>query len=588
MLAAGFLAAACGGSNVNNASPRVSTVPPQSTTGAAAFSLDLANYVSDREGATLTYTVTAGGGAFAGSVYSNTFPTMGEYTVEFTVADGLKTSTGSFTVAVTAANLAVVREDQSGILLLDTRSNQFVRVSGASAAPVFVAGLGDGRLVHGRQGGAGDQLHVFDPLTRTDTQLSAAATGDVQFEAKTSDNRIVYAVVGATDSTLHLFNPRTGVDRTIAAGASIDAIVNAQDLVFYEVGVGGQTDVYLYDSDDDAAQAVGTAATSEQLVGLLPNGGIVMSRIGAGGETDLFYFKRDVGLVEIGSDLPAIASANKTFHAAGTTSQVVFTAASGLTSEIHVWRPTNGQTTNLSAIVGAGAFDLFQAIGAGNEVVWNRVVSGAEADAYFHDLDSATTATIRNAADISQVLGLTGDGTTNWAIVRPSGATSNLLAVSLVPAPATQTLAGGGAMNAAIGTLANGDAVGARTDGTALSLFDVSAGTWSTPVAGAGLAFAGDGLDAGDFVFAATVGGQTDLSMWDASANTAVVVSNTAGNDQFQARTASGTLLFTRVTAVGAADLFAWNGTSATRLTDVDEAGLRHAYQVLGSYAGSR
>jgi hypothetical protein len=275
------------------------------------------------------------------------------------------------------------------------------------------------------------------------------------------------------------------------------------------------------------------------------------------------------------------------FNAGGTASQVVFTAT-GSDRAVYSWNPSNGQTTNLSAAIAGTAFDLFAAIGAGNEVVFQRVVSGSEVDAYFYDLDSAVSGTVRNAADVSEVLGVSGDGTTNWAFVRPSGATSSLLAVSLIATPATQTWAAGGATDASVGTIANGDVVGRRSDGTALNVFDVSAGTWGTAITGTGLAFAGDGLDAGDFVYSLTASSQTDLSMWDASAATSVAISNTAGNDVFQLRTDDNTILFTHVVAPNTnADLFVWNGTTATRLTNIDEAGL-HDHTVLGKYTGAR
>ncbi|MBL8754701.1 MAG: hypothetical protein JNK15_15460 [Planctomycetes bacterium] len=582
--------AACGGgSSVSNASPRVSEVPQQSTTGAATFTFDLDDYVSDREGAAMTYAVTSGGGSFAGSVYSNTFDTMGVYTVEFTVTDGTKVTTGSFEVKVTAATFAVVREDQSGLLLLDARTNGIVRVAGSVAVPTFVTGLADGRLVYGKQGAAGDQLWVFDPLTRVTTQLAADAAGDLVYEAKTSTGRILFTEVGTTETTLHLWNPATGLDREIAVGANIDAFVNSADLVFYEVDVAGQADVYAYDIEDDAATAVGSASTAEQVVATLPNGGIVMSRVGGGGETDLFYWKQDVGLVEIGSDQTAIATWNKTWRANGTSSQVVFSAESGAVSEIFAWNPTNGQTTNVSGTVSTGAYDVFAAIGTGNEVVWNRVVSGSEADAYFYDLDAAVGATLRNAADISQVVAVSGDGSTSYAFIRPSGTTSSMLAVSLVGTPATATYAAGGAVSTTVGAVANGDVVAQRTDGTALNVFDVSVGTWGTAITGTGLAFAGDGIDAGDFVYTLTASSQTDLSMWDASGTTSVVVSDTTGNDVFQASTANDRILFTRVVAGNTtADLFTWDGATATRLTQADEANLLHDHTVLGSYTGSR
>jgi hypothetical protein len=83
---------------------------------------------------------------------------MGDFTVAFTVTDGEKTSTGSFVVRVTSANLAVVREDNSGLLLLDSATNAFVRVTGASVPPTLAAGLADGRLVYQLAGPTGLQL----------------------------------------------------------------------------------------------------------------------------------------------------------------------------------------------------------------------------------------------------------------------------------------------------------------------------------------------------------------------------------------------------------------------------------------------
>jgi hypothetical protein len=588
-VAAAALAAACGGSNVSNASPRVTEVPLQSTAGTASFALDLGGYVSDREGAPLTYAVSSGGGSFNGSVYSHRFDTMGRYPVAFTVSDGDKTSTGTFTVEVTAANLVVVREDASGLLLLDTRTNAFVRVAGATTTPSFATGLADGRLVYGLASPGGGDLKVFDPLTRQTAELAAGEDGAVTFQAETSDGRVLFTAGDATEVTLSMFNPRTGLQLPIAIGQLPAVRVNAQDLVFYEAVVNGQTDVWLYDTEDNEAQVVADAATAETIAAVLPNGGVVIARVGGGGETDLFYFERGFGLVEIGTDVPSIATADKGYAGCSTDSKVVFGATAGAVRDLYSWNPADGQTTSLSAAFGAGAFDVFAAIGGGNEVVWNRVVSGSEADVYCYDLDSGVSATVRNAADIGEVLGVSGDGTTAWAFVRPSGTPSSLLAVSLVGTPSTQTWAAGGAVASTLGRVANGDVVAVRTDGTALARFDVSAGTWGTPITGTGLAFGGDGLDAGDFVYALTASSQTDLSMWDESATASVVVSDTAGNDAYQVRTADGTVLFTRVVAGNTtADLFVWDGATATRLTQADAASLLHDHTVLGRYEASR
>jgi hypothetical protein len=68
-----------------------------------------------------------------------------------------------------------------------------------------------------------------------------------------------------------------------------------------------------------------------------------------------------------------------------------------------------------------------------------------------------------------------------------------------------------------------------------------------------------------------------------------VVVSNTAGDDTYGMLTANSTILFTRVISGETnTDLFVWNGTAATQLTDEDGAGMRHDHEVLGKYAGSR
>lgn len=583
--------AACGSSHGDNAAPRLSTVPAQSTSGDAPFSIDLASYVTDREAGTLTYTVSTGGGSFAGSIYTNTFDTMGDHTVEFSVTDGAKTTNGTFVVRVTEANFAVVREDNSGLLLLDTRTNSARRVAGSVATPSLAAGLSTGRLAYQLAAPGGAQLWIHDPLTRTSTRLAPNGAGDVTYRAKTSDGKVVYSVGAGNALSVWLYNPTTGVTRDLSQGSlsTLTVLVNSSDLVFYEIDVNGQADIYAYEPSTDDVFAVGTATTDEQLLAVTANGGVVFSRIGSGGEHDLFYYRTNTGLVEVGSDVTGIATWDKTWNAVGSASQVVFSAVSGSVSEIYAWNPANGQTANLSASVSTGAFDVFAAMGAGNEVVWNRVVSGSEADAYFYDVDAAAVGTVRNGSDISEVLGVAGDGTTAYAFVRPSGTTSSVLAVSLVASPATATWAASGTVATTLGVLANGDVVARRSDGTRLALFDASAGTWGTPITGTGLAFAGAGLDTGDFVYTSTVSSQVDLSMWDASAGNSVVVSDTVGDDTFQAATLDGTILFTRV-ASGRTnqELFAWNGTTETQLTDVDGAGLRHDHTVLGSYVGAR
>ncbi|MCB9886424.1 MAG: hypothetical protein H6838_13090, partial [Planctomycetes bacterium] len=473
VLSIAFALAACsGGGNTSNASPRITTIPAQTTTG-GTFTLDLADYVSDREGASVTYAVISGGGSFAGSVYSNAFDTMGTHSVEFTATDGSKTTTGTFEVRVTAANLVVVKEDNSGLLLLDSTSNSFVRVTGSTAAPTFAAGLGDGRLVY--QLGNPYQLWLFDPMTRRATRLGANSTGAVTYRGTTSDDKIVYTDGPSTAMTLYFHNPTSGLAREIAQGAlsTLDVLVDSDDMVFYEIGVNGQGDVYYYDPSEDDSYAVGTAVTDEQIAAVLPGGGVVFTRVGTGGEHDLFCFRVGTGLVEIGADVAALDTRNKTFCAVGNNGEVVFTALNGADEELWFWNPSNGQTTAIET----GVSVAVDGVGAGNEVVYRIVVSGSEHDISFYDLDDATTAVVRDASDLGSVLAIVDGGSTRWAIVQGSGATSSVLAVSLVSSPSTQTYAAGGAAELG-GVLANDDVVAQRTDGTALNVFDASAGTW--------------------------------------------------------------------------------------------------------------
>ncbi|MBZ0153936.1 MAG: hypothetical protein K8J09_20615, partial [Planctomycetes bacterium] len=408
---ASLAAVACSGSNSTNAAPRLAEVPQQSVLGGQTFTLDLADYVTDREGATLTYAVSSGGGTFAGSSYSNAFDTMGLYTVEYTVSDGDKTTPGTFVVAVTSANLVVVGEDGSGLLLLDSATNAFVRVAGSAAAPGFDTGLADGRTVY-HLGGASPQVWVFDPMTRGNTRLGAAAGGSASYAAKTSDGKVLVLAGASNQKHLYLYNPISGLQRDIAQDLLDDAtvLVNSGDLVCYEMNVNGQTDIYAYDVAEDETFAVATESTAEQLQATLPNGGVVFSRIGGGGESDLFCYRVATGLVEIGSDVSGIATADKVYVGQGSASQVVFTASTGGTSDVYSWNPLNGQTTLVSGT--SGNVDAVVGIGAGNEVVFERTVSGSETDAYFYDLDSGDTAAVRNASDQSDVLAVSSDGTT--------------------------------------------------------------------------------------------------------------------------------------------------------------------------------
>lgn len=587
LAATALLATSCGnGSSVSNASPRITEIPQQATLGGMTFSIDLSAYVSDRESPTLTYSVVSGGGSFTDSTYSNMFDTMGEYDVEFQVTDGPKTENGTFRVQVTSANLVPVTEDGSALMLLDTSSNTFKRVTSTSPQPTFVTLAGTRNVVYTL--GAGNEAWIYDAYVGQSTQLAANIDGGASYQAKTSDGKLIYTTGTAPNQTVWFYNPTTTVERNVSDGAlsTVTVLVNSSDLVFYEEGVSGQADIWFYDPLEDETVAVATEPTDEQLLAVLPNGGIVFSRVGGGGELDLFYFRVGTGLVELGTDVTAIASRNKTFQTNDSNSKVVFTALNGANEELYFWNPSNGQTTAIATGVNT---TVFSEVGVGNEVVYNVIVSGTEEDASYYDLDDGTTATLRNSTDISEVLAVINDGSTSWAIVRGSGVLADMLAISLVGTPSTQTWSAGGDAGAG-GRVANGDYVAERDDGTALNLFDVSAGTWGTPITGTGVDFQGDGLDEGDFVYVAEVASQNDLLMWDESGSNSVTISSVAGDDAFAAKTLNSTILFTRkVGANTTSDLFVWDALTETRLTDEDNDSVFHDYAAAGAaFAASR
>lgn len=576
-----LLATACGGgSTVSNASPRITEVPQQSTLGGTAFSIDLSTYVADREAGTLTYSVVSGGGSFAGSTYTNTFDTIGEYDVVWTVSDGAKDERGTFKVVVTSANFVAVTEDAASLLLLDSATNKFVRVTSTVPQPSYVTLAGVRTLVY--RLGANGKDWIYNAYTGLAKQLAADVAGGARYVAKTSDGKLVYTTGSAPSKITWYYNPTTTVARNISDGglSTLSVLVNSSDLVFFEDSSNAQADIAFYDPAEDEVVSVSAAPTDEQLLAVLPDGGVVFSRVGDSGESDLFYFRVGSGLVEIGADVGALAARNKTFQVNDSNSKVVFTALNGSNEELFVWNPSNGQTTTIAAGVNT---TVFSEVGTGNEVVYNVVVSGTEEDTSYYDLDDGTTAVLRNSTDIGVVSAVVSDGTTSWALIRGSGALNDTLAVSLAATPDPQTWSAASPVSDG-GRLANGDYVEELADGTALNIFDVSAGTWGTPITGAGLDFQGDGLEDGDFVYAATVSAQADLNMWDASATASVAISSTAGDDAFAAKTLDGTILFTRKVGTNTTrDLFVWDGTTATRLTDEDSDGIFHDYTAVSA-----
>jgi len=580
LVATALLATACSdGRSVDNAAPRITDIPQQATLGGSTFSLDLSAYVTDRESSTLTYTVVSGGGSFADSTYSNMFDTIGEYEVAFEVTDGPKTESGTFTVQVTSANLVPLTEDGASLVLLDSSSNAFKRVTSTVPQPSILTQVGS-RMVVYRLGSSGGDW-VYDTYTGEKVRLGADVAGGGTYVTKTSDGKIVYTTGTSPEQTIWVYNPTTTIARDVADGglSTLTVLINSDDLVFYENGVGGQGDIEYYNPSEDVVVSVSAEATDEQLQAVLPNGGVVFSRVGESGESDLYYYRVGTGLVEVGSDISALAARDKTFQVNDNNSKVVFTALNGADLDLYFWNPVDGQTTAINTAVGT----VFGKVGAGNEVVYNSVVTpSVEEDILYYDLDDGQAATLRDSTDIGVVAAIVNDGTTSWALVSGSAAPNDAVAVSLAAAPDVQTWSASGAVNF-VDSLANGDFVAQQADGSEFAVFDVSDGTWDAPITTSTGVFGGAGLAAGDFVYSVSDTGAKNLLMWDESAGTSVTIATGADEIESLAVTLDGTLLFTRKETSLEDRLYVWDGTTVTQLTDQDTDGIYHHYEAAGS-----
>ena len=585
-IGAALLLPSCG-SGVGDAAPRIATIPVQTANGGTTFDLDLSVYVTDRENDPLIYVVDSGGGNFAGTTYTNTFATMGTYTVAFTVSGGGKSTQGSFVVNVTSGTFAAVREETTGLLLLDTDTEKFVRITANTSTASFATAFGDGKLVYHLAVGGQNHMWVFDPFTRSNTRIGDELVGSVDFRTATSTELMVFTATSGLDSNLYTWNPLNSLVREVsAADGEFDGnpMVNGSDLVFYERGNGGQRDIYYYDPDSDTSTAVSIHPTDERLQTVLANGAVVFSRVGGNGETDLFYFKQGTGTVEVGGDVSALDVLDKGWQGQGSGSQVVFSVSNGPNTELYEWNPAGGASTAI-ATLGTAAFE---AVTDSDEVVWRDEVSGADHDLHLFDLTDSSTATILDSGDVLTFRAVTHDGTDSFVVFEDATNAARIYVYNTTSAVTTQINAGGAVDWTA--NLGNGDFVFSRGDGLAVAVFDLSALTTSFTANGTAVTFAGGGTADGDFLYTMTAAAQVDLSMFDASAPGAMVVSNTAGDDAFGAMTSAGEVLFTRTDAEGHDQLYLWDpvDTTTEQLTFNDAVGNGFDHRVLGTWSGTR
>ncbi len=542
--------AGCSGGGNGTTAPRISTIPLQANDGqGSVFTLDLKEYVKDRENGPFTYSVVSGGGSFTGSQYTHSFDSMGEFTVTFRVSDPSKSSTGSFTVRVRKANYAVLRTNDEHLTLFDTDTENFVNVSTSRNQETFETSLPKGHMIFERKTGTNYDLFSFNPYDRKLTTLGATVE-DERYVAKTSDSRVVFTRGTSDDTDLLVFNAITGLTKAISVTDGQhdrNAIVNKDDLVYYERGANGQADIYVYDPSTDASTAISTDAKAESVLGVLPDGGLVFSRIGDSGETDLYYYRRDRGVSEIGGDLAAPApSQSKAFHASTTTSQVVFSVTASPTSKsLYFWTPSSGLSQACVTAV-----DLtYRDISDDDVVVYTRTVGGQD-DVYAFDVPNSTPgapiAISTNAANETFNAVVTKSGSSYVLFTRAAAPDS--LHVYNVDTPGTTDIANAAGVEYR-GRTSNGDVAYRLADGSAVFHLDPATGTSTSVTAGlahTALDFAGAGSADGDFVVQGTTAGQQDLYLWDHSATARVVVSEVTGNDSFGAMTSAGEVLFTR------------------------------------------
>ena len=392
-LASGALLASCtdgGGA----ASPSISTIPQQYSAGGSSFTLDLTTYVDSEDPS--TYAVTSGGGSFTGSVYTNTFDTIGTYTVQFNVTDfRSQTQSGSFQVKVTSSEIAYVKIGQ-GFKIYDCNtahlSDMLIQDDGRTKN--LEAVLSDGAFVLEVTQSGNQDLWLYDPNVPSLTILAETANDDV-YESKTSDDVVFYRSGAANAYELYSYDKLRDFTRGVTSGIGTgndtrsedNPTVNTSDWVLFEASLNsGPADIWSWDISKSEAAIVSDASTAESVIATLSDGSFILTRIGAGGETDLYKWSKSGGMVEIGADLDTSTpfTESKTYAGASSSGDVVFTTSDGSDTDIYVWKASTGQTKTISATANNEAYCGIQSTG---DVVYQITASG-NVSLYLYDLSA--------------------------------------------------------------------------------------------------------------------------------------------------------------------------------------------------------
>jgi hypothetical protein len=393
-------------------SPRISTIPTQTSAGGSTFTFDVSSYVTTS--ADSSYAVTSGGGTFSTgqSVYSNTFDTLGTYTVQFTVRNNRdQVTASSFQVKVTSSEIVAFKSGD-GVWLYDVNTGHIgssAILSDDGRSKSYKAALSDGSLIYEVATSGGTDLWLYDPNVPELTVLGESSNDEL-YEAKTSTDIVLYRTGASTGYELYSYDKlreytvgiTSGIGTTNDTRGDDDPFVNSSDVVLFETQLNqGQKDVYKWDLSRGIAEAVANEATNEEVVATLSDGSFVISRLGSGGETDLYRWSVAHGLVEVGSDLDTSTpfTESKTYAGASSAGNVIFTTSDGSDTDIYVWLAATGQTLQIANTANNEAYCgvlsngdvIYQTTASGNVTLTRYDLSDGSND-NFTNTGNATTA----------------------------------------------------------------------------------------------------------------------------------------------------------------------------------------------------
>lgn len=561
-----LVATSCNNSG-GSGGPVLTTIPAQSVGGGSTFTLNLSSFVTD-DSQTATYSVLSGGGSFTGSVYSRAFPTLGTYTVSFRVQDFRgNTAQGTFSVKVTSANIAVVRNGD-GLSLLDAQTQNFVSpIANDGRAKTYKDALTTGAIILEVSQSGQTDLWLYDPNVAGTTIFAGDSSLNETFIAKTSSNQIIFARGAAPSRTIWVYNPATNSSTNISAvsvgGGPRDeygAFVSGTRVYFTsKLTSSGQGDIWFWNLQTNTAAAISTNSADETIVATMPNGGVVWTRDGASSEKDLLYWS-GTSVSEIGADLStAVNLESKTFKASTSDNRVVFETTLSGDEDLYIW---NSATSTTTLIANSGVDETYAATSGTGRIIHNIQTGGSNNYLSWFLPSSSSSGVIANTANNE-----TYNGTlTNGDVIFTAAATGNDLFHWV------QQTTTGTAFPGATGTgtdytfakiLSNSDVV--YTVGSDLNIYTPAAGTSAAVTTSTGTeSFAGVGQDSGDFVVQLVNGGVTSLYFWDKSATTATAISTT-GVSSYQGVGTNGLVIFSRTApSESQSDLWTFTPSSST------------------------